>query len=63
VTFTYDLFSIEADVIKFDHNTKSIFASGEIEIELSGHREELVGTIKVTIQNGTLRYSRFSAEH
>ncbi len=58
VTFTYDLFSVEADEIRFNNETKEILAIGKITIELSGEKQELTGTVKVTINRGIVSYSR-----
>ena len=56
VTFTYNLFSVEADEIRIDSKTKEIFGSGKITVEISGRKEEWIGVIKVTITNGIVSY-------
>ena len=57
VTFTYNLFSVEADEIRIDNKTKEIIGCGEITVEVSGRKEEWTGGITVTITKGKVEYS------
>jgi hypothetical protein len=57
VTFTYNLFSVEADEIRIDNKTKEVLGCGNITVEVSGRKEEWTGVITVTITKGKVEYS------
>lgn len=57
VTFTYNLFSFEADEIRIDNKTNEIIGCGRITVDVSGRKEEWTGVITVTITKGKVGYS------
>ena len=57
VTFTYDLFTVNADEIRFDAVSKEIYAEGKLTID-DGQKVKYDGIIKITVKNGKATYEK-----